>query len=287
MTKGRAFAGIAGRLLVAAAAAGFLRASEGDKARKARVLERVEAVYPYELALKGIEGEAELQFSVDPAGLAQDVIVVRATEPDFGFAAKAMLEAWRFEPVKEDGDPAWARNQTLKVRFDSTSSDVALNASARRLLLELKKEKPAIGGAGSLDGVPWAMKTVKPVYPRDLMKGKDIAGATTVDFIVDETGAAQLPKIISSSQWEFGWAAATAILQFQFTPPTKGGAPPVFRLPARRKRAPTAHRARTAGKPPRGRGLASSAIAPAGVAITGSTARSLLASVRTAGHRSG
>ncbi len=229
MTKGRAVASIAVRLLAAAAASSIARGEE-DETRTARVKDRVEAVYPYELALKGVEGQAALQFNVDPDGQAQDVIVAGATEPEFGFAAKAMLEAWRFEPVRDGDDPAWAKGQTLVVRFEAASGDVALDATARRLLTELRKEKPTIGGAGSLDGVPWALKTAKPVYPRDLLKGKDIAGTATIDFIVDEKGKVQLPRIVSASQWEFGWAAATAVLRFEFTPPTKAGTPTAVRM---------------------------------------------------------
>ena len=230
MHRGSIPGGIAGRLLVIVAAAACLRGADAREGTKARVKERATAVYPYDLALRGVEGTADLQFNVDPEGQAQDVIVAQATDPAFGFAAKAMLEAWRFEPVTERGDAVWVRNQSLRVTFESASADVALDASARQLLAELKKDKPAIASAAALDGVPWATKTEPPVYPRDLMKGRDIAGKATIDFLVDETGRAQLPRIVSSSQWEFGWAAATAILRFKFTPPTKGGVPAATRL---------------------------------------------------------
>lgn len=195
-----------------------------------RVKTRVLAVYPYELAVAGVEGEAELQFDVDPGGVARDIIVTRASEPAFGFAAKAMLEAWQFEPRIEDGKAVAAVDQTLKVRFDSASSDVALDASARRLLAELKKETPEITKAAALDGVPWAVKTVNPVPPRDLMKRSGVAGEATVDFLVDPNGRVQLPRIVSATQWEFGWAAATALLRFEFTPPMKGGMPTATRM---------------------------------------------------------
>ena len=226
----------AARLLGALLAAAIVRDAAAADPTGLRVKERVLAVYPYELALAGVEGEAELQFDVDADGLAQDIIVVRANEPAFGFAAKAMLEAWQFEPVR-------ASQQTLTVRFASASSDVALDASARALLAELKKEKPDITKGSALDGVPWAVKTVKPLHPRDLMKRDGVSGEATIDFLVDRNGKVQLPRIVSSTQWEFGWAAATALLRFEFTPPQKGGQPTaarmrlpiVFRLPARPK----------------------------------------------------
>jgi len=230
MNRGSCPVRIAGSLLMLLAAAGVLRGADAEAGTKARVKERTEAVYPFDLALKGVEGFAELQFAVDPEGQAQEVIVAQATDPAFGFAAKAMVEAWRFEPVSEHGEAVWVRNQSLRVNFESASADVALDASARRLLVELKTDKSAVANAASLDGVPWAQKTAMPVYPRDLLKGRNIAGKATIDFLVDENGKVQLPQIVSATQWEFGWAAATAVLRFTFTPPTKGGAPTAARM---------------------------------------------------------
>jgi TonB family protein len=223
MSRSTLFRRSAGRLLGAMLVATIIRGADAADATGLRVKERVLAVYPFELALAGVEGEAELQFDVDAGGLAQDIIVVRANEPAFGFAAKAMLEAWQFEPVR-------ASQQTLTVRFASASSDVALDASARALLVELKKEQPDLTKASALDGVPWAVKTVKPLHPRDLMKRDGVSGEATIDFLVDPNGRVQLPRIVSATQWEFGWAAATALLRFEFTPPMKGGEPTATRM---------------------------------------------------------
>ncbi|HUJ43592.1 MAG TPA: TonB family protein [Opitutaceae bacterium] len=218
--------GLAGCLLGAGLVAAAIPGAVADTTDLG-VKERAPAVYPYELAMAGVEGEVELQFNVDSGGLARDIVVVRANEPAFGFAAQAMLEAWQFEPRTEKGRPV---QQTLKVRFDSASSDVALDASARELLAELKKEKPDITKANALDGVPWAVKTVKPIYPRNLLKASGVSGEATIDFLVDRNGKVQLPRIVSSTQWEFGWAAATALLRFEFTPPMRAGEPTATRM---------------------------------------------------------
>jgi TonB family protein len=222
--------GLAGRLAVVILAATIVRGADAGGRTEPRVKERIQAVYPYDLALQGVEGEVELQFRVDPDGFARDIIVAKAQEPAFGFAAKAMLEAWEFEPATENGLPVAAMQQSLNVRFDSASAAVALGASAQGLLAELKKGKPDIPKASALDAVPWAVKMVRPVYPRDLMKGIRISGGATIDFFVDGDGRVQLPRIVSATQWEFGWAAATALLRSEFTPPKKGGAPAVTRM---------------------------------------------------------
>jgi outer membrane biosynthesis protein TonB len=46
-----------------------------------------------------------------------------------------------------------------------------------------------------------------------------------VEFVVDHAGHAQLPRIVSSTDPDFGWAAATAVGRWQFTIPTKEGKP--------------------------------------------------------------
>lgn len=230
MNKITSLLGFAGRLPVVVLAATIVRGADEGSRTEPRVKERIQAVYPYDLAMQGVEGEVELEFRVDPDGFARDIIVAKAREPAFGFAAKAMLEAWEFAPATENGLPVAAMQQTLKVRFDRASPDVALDASAQGLLAELKKGKPDIPKASALDAVPWAVKMVKPVYPRDLMKGSGISGEATIEFFVDGNGKVQLPRIASSTQWEFGWAAATSLLRSEFTPPKKGGAPAVTRM---------------------------------------------------------
>jgi len=46
-----------------------------------------------------------------------------------------------------------------------------------------------------------------------------------IEFIIDRDGRCRLPRVVSASQPEFGWAAAAAINQWVFAPPTKGGQP--------------------------------------------------------------
>ena len=44
-----------------------------------------------------------------------------------------------------------------------------------------------------------------------------------IEFIVDREGHAQLPRIVSSSDADFGWAAATAVARWQYSAPTRKG----------------------------------------------------------------
>ena len=50
-------------------------------------------------------------------------------------------------------------------------------------------------------------------------------GQAEIEFIIDNTGHAQLPRIVTSTRDDFGWAAATAVSRWQFTAPTMNSQP--------------------------------------------------------------
>jgi TonB family protein len=63
----------------------------------------VRPVYPASLRLTGIEGDATVDFIVDPTGRVRNSSVVESTHPGFSAAAVAAVEAWRFIPASKDG----------------------------------------------------------------------------------------------------------------------------------------------------------------------------------------
>lgn len=76
--------------------------------------------YPPGLLLKELEGTATVKVLIGADGRVRQVIVLRATHPDFGKATeKQALREWRFKPATRDGVAVedW---QTLTVRFDIT-----------------------------------------------------------------------------------------------------------------------------------------------------------------------
>ena len=52
-----------------------------------------------------------------------------------------------------------------------------------------------------------------------------IAARAVVEIVIDRKGHPQASAVISSTQEDFGWAAATAAGRWQFAPPTRGGEP--------------------------------------------------------------
>ncbi len=181
----------------------------------------VQAVYPYELLMAGTNGSADVTFVVGDNGIPHEVTVGDSSHPEFGAALAAAMEAWRFIPAMKAGQPTPA---VLKraLQFGFGEEDVLLNPSSRRLRELMNYDSTAVVPSHELDQPLRPRKQPAPVYP-EKQTGKD--GSATIEFIVDREGRAQLPRIISATEPEFGWSAATAVAQWEFDPPTRQGEP--------------------------------------------------------------
>lgn len=203
-------------------------ATEADEAlpqadRAPAVKLAVAAVYPRELLLADVRGSAQVEALIDPRGRVAEVRTMRATHPDFGAAAKAAMESWRFFPARRAGKPAWASLQR-QVEFDVSSRDMTLDASTQRVLKLLKHEPDQIASLASLDALPAALYQPAPAYPSE----RSAAGVTdtvTVELIIDREGRAQLPEAIAYRDEALAWAAVTAVQRWRFAPPRRNRQP--------------------------------------------------------------
>jgi TonB family protein len=50
-------------------------------------------------------------------------------------------------------------------------------------------------------------------------------GVAVVEFVIDRDGRVRLPRIVSATRPSLGWSAATALSQWVFTTPMRGGKP--------------------------------------------------------------
>lgn len=181
----------------------------------------VPVVYPYDLLIEGKRGGAEVAFIVGPSGRTHEVTVRLASHPDFGLALAAAMAAWEFEPAQKNGQPALAL-LTRGQEFSVDGEDRLVDEGTRRLLRILSSEKPDIVDLKDLDAVPEQRVTVQAVFPA---KHADKDGRVEIEFIIDREGRVRLPRIVSATEPEFGWAAATAMVRWEFSPPLKGGVP--------------------------------------------------------------
>jgi TonB family protein len=183
----------------------------------------VDPVYPYDLLLAGTEGDAVVDFVIGASGRAESVAVREATQPAFGPALTAALDGWLFErALLPDGTPV-AVKAALRWHF-SLAPDSAVFQATSRLWERIRANDTASLGAKGLDARLNPRYQLEPSYPTRLLREKP-SGAATIQFIVDRTGRGRMARIISATREEFGWAAATAVEQWVFDPPRRGGQP--------------------------------------------------------------
>ncbi len=183
----------------------------------------VDPVYPHNLAQAGTRGGARVNFSVNHLGQVVDVTVGEATAPEFGQAVAAAIAAWKFEPLQRKGEVCGA-DFSITWQFTEPLPDSA----EQRLMNNLGTEQQAIS-ARQLDRPLFPLFTRQPIYPAARLDAGE-AGRAEIEMIVDRDGRVRLPHILAASQPEFGWAAATAVSQWLFEPPRKGGQPVAVRV---------------------------------------------------------
>jgi TonB family protein len=180
-------------------------------------------VYPYEALLAGVKGKTRLRFVIGPDGRVTEAKLDEATTPELGLAALAMIDTWRFKPAqKKDGTFSFAALAIEHEFSPSGRGDVPVSHSARDILSLIEKHPEKILKGGQLDQIPKRLSGRTPVYPTAL-RATGKPGEATIEFFIDEKGDVQLPRIISSSAPEFGYAAAQAVATWRYEPPMKNG----------------------------------------------------------------
>jgi len=180
-------------------------------------------VYPFEPLRAGTPGKVRIAYVVGPQGRVVAAKVVEATTPEFGAAVAAMFDAWRFKPAKlKDGQPAYARLAAEYEFKPNGRADVPVSDTASQILRTVEKKPEDIAALKELDRPLKPISQRPPAYPSSLEKA-GAPGTATIEFYVDKNGDAQLPRIVSSTAPEFGYAAAQAIATWRFEPAKRGG----------------------------------------------------------------
>lgn len=187
--------------------------------------------YPFEALRDGRKGKATVRYVIGSDGRVIAARVMEATAPEFGAATLAMIDGWRFKPARRSADGTAARAMVSVTReFEPDGrGDVPVSESAQWLVSRLKKNKLECVRADELDVPLKPVSQRPPVYPSPLRDaGQD--GEATIEFFVDERGDAQLPRVVSATAPEFGYAAAQAVATWRYAPPKKGGKAVVTRV---------------------------------------------------------
>jgi TonB family protein len=192
-----------------------------------RLLNSPNWVFPFDLAKAGTIGTAEISYYVDPTGKPISIKVVKATKPDFGLAAIAVLEQARYSP---------AINDKTKKPEKSTEQKITLPFAKERIDTEalemLAKPEGVLFTVAELDskGIAPVGALPHPLFPASLAKKKVATGEARIEMIIDKDGIVRVPRIVSATEPEFGWSAATMALTYQFSKPVKGGKPVAIKV---------------------------------------------------------
>jgi TonB family protein len=185
-------------------------------------------VIPYERALKGEGGAATVSFTIGADGGVYGAAVSSATAPDFGRALVAAVEASYFE-AGYDGAQSVKVAATRHYDFPAYGAgSLDENEPVQRLLGAVR-----IGQVGSAQGLDRRLAPIyrtPPTYPGAALAQGKPSGRAEIEFVIDRDGRARFPRVASASAEEFGWSAATAVAQWVFLVPTRGGQPTDVRV---------------------------------------------------------
>lgn len=177
-----------------------------------------EVVYPRDLQLAAVRGEAVGSFHIDAHGRVTAGQILSATHPDMGAALLAAVQSWHFVPAQRAGVAVG----TVFVQKQEFGPGWQRPPDEQRALKKLTKDPEDLVEMTDLDVPLKRLYQVAPHYPPALQRN-GVGGEAEIEFIVTRLGQAVLPAVTRATHPEFGWAAATAVAQWYYTQPKRKG----------------------------------------------------------------
>ncbi|MCW5549961.1 MAG: TonB family protein [Opitutaceae bacterium] len=207
-----------------------------------RPVETPAPAYPQELEDTGQSGQAVIEMTITADGRVGQTRVESADHPAFGRAALAVLEQWRFEPARRDGEPI-ARKVVLPFQFRAPL-DQRFNAMMGRKVFQhlppdteiideaqLKRRlrqdhsgllKPGVALTQANLAQLNSIRYVPPVLPRSL-QGREFEDVITVRCLVAPDGSVINPELEEMPKTaELAGPALLSVAAIRFHPPDRG-----------------------------------------------------------------
>jgi TonB family protein len=178
-------------------------------------------VYPFAMLADAKPGEVVLEFSVHSDGRPYDMQVVEATHRDFALAARAAMAHWRYSPALQEGNAVAARLR-YRVSFQPDQLRPDVLELARRIQAGTTEED--FVPTKMLDSAPKVLRSMMPVLPEGAVSTEG-RNRVTVGIVITPSGEVLLPRIEGNPDPLVGYAAATVVPYWKFSPAYRRGGP--------------------------------------------------------------
>ncbi len=191
-----------------------------------RVISYSPPVFPRAAVLEKRRGTVSVQFVVGPDGEVLTAKTEGEEHPDMNRAAIAAVQTFKFDPPrKADGTACGA---VLNLDFDfflsTERGDAPYTHETRRVAKLLADTASPLPSLKDLDEIPKAVAQRPPTIPPKLRQSPQPAEAM-IEFVINRHGLVQLPRIMKTTDEEFGYAAVQAVADWGFMPPQIDGKP--------------------------------------------------------------
>lgn len=181
-------------------------------------------IIPWELLNK--KGSATVGYWLDGEGRLTRAEVVKASAPAFGKAAVAILADGLAHNPRRNTTGFEGRHE---ITYGFGEQETVRGKSAREIRKKLNSPKATFPGEDDLDSPLEVILQDPALFPVTL-RDSHATGRAVVEFVIDEEGIVQGPRVVEATHEDFGYAAAQAIGQWQYRPPAHKGKPAIVRV---------------------------------------------------------
>jgi TonB family protein len=176
-------------------------------------------VYPPQLRIAGIGGEALVDFVIEADGSTSHIRVLRRTNDAFGQAASDCVVKWRFSPGRKNGEVVRVHIQ-VPIQFAVDEGVGSAGGGTQPPEADIGPSE-AVVDIGKVTIAPVAVYQARPSYPAEL-KGRKVTGKALISFIVRKDGRVSNVRAINATDPLFGSAGVAAVRMWRFHPAKQG-----------------------------------------------------------------
>ena len=189
--------------------------------------------FPAALAREGIaEGEVRALLHVDADGKLVDCLVTAYTRRELAQELVENVRDWNYVPARHRGEPVGSRVEAV-FNFQARGMVLSLTPVDTFAMSTNRLIRPTLTSllcsASELDQPVRTLHVVEPHHPGNRVSPPPAESTVLLDFFIDMEGRPRMPVVQRAAHELYAIAAIDALLQWQFTPPTRHGQPTIVR----------------------------------------------------------